>query len=224
MNEQQENNTELKQEILKTFLVQFAENQNHLQKLFMQFFIAITVVVAGYGYVAMGITPDSHILQLKDNSIYPVSYLIVAFIINQAVLVSLNSFVGCNAYNFRRDQGVVYKIRKKILDKEYSEFFDERSFNPYNKIMAFWDISKPFKTNKRDVYMPTFYVLFWQFIVCIQIIISGIFSAQMLFVVQCASWIKFLCIILVALFLFLSIFWRRYYFKKYENKVNKKQS
>ncbi|MFS4454830.1 hypothetical protein [Maribacter sp. 2304DJ31-5] len=176
---------ELKDELIKSFHEQFAQNQNHHQKLFFQILSVIVTVTVGYSYVyTMGgeiLTTDS------KPSIFLLSLaLIISTIVLGLSLVLLSNM----AYGFRRDQFVNNRIRKRaklIHNKDKSDDIFPKSYDPawgFNKKQK--DYSERLKRMsiqlritygvwiwilKRLSWMPNFHNSLFFMLVLIQIIL-----------------------------------------------------
>jgi len=98
----------LKDEILNSFHTQFAQNQNHHQKLFFQILSVIVTVMLGYSYVY------TNGGKLNENELHTSVVLISLVLIISTIVIGLSLILLSNmAYGFRRDQFVINKIRKK---------------------------------------------------------------------------------------------------------------
>lgn len=154
-----------KDSILITLHSQFAENQNHHQKIFIQFLIALLTLFGGYGYIYTHTNPNIPVTQTFIQNINCIEYysgntLIITSIIVIAILLLLNVILLNLGYSFRRDQFINKKIREKYLDpNEYENVFG-KLYNPGNK-------------PKYD-YLPDFYNIFFWFILGFQIFIFTI--------------------------------------------------
>lgn len=139
-------------------------------------------------------------------------HLLISYIITQIVLIVINSFSLSNAYSFRRDQKVVGKIRKIALGDMYDEIFGTTSFSAIGKKML-W----------KDIYIPTFYLIFWQFVWFIQVIVSIVLVIVIGSInnpfdgYNILGWI--FTVFLILFFFANSWFWRLHYYLKYLKKV-----
>src|SRR5574341_1641957 len=115
-------------EIVKSFHEQFAQNQNHHQKLFLQVLTVLLTVLVGFGYIYVRVNAESAELNVTIDSLY-------AFLALAMCLLSLGIALILNmALGFRRDQMVACNIRVKtgvmrIVDSEAEDFFPS-TFNP----------------------------------------------------------------------------------------------
>ncbi|MCR8561062.1 hypothetical protein KXD93_25620 [Mucilaginibacter sp. BJC16-A38] len=139
----------MRDDLLKSFNDQFATNQNHGQLLFIQFLSAILVVLIGYGYIYANTSPEAKIWvtmrdpkSTKDIVSYAVTHLFGALLISELILTLLATVVLNIGYSFRRDQLVIYKLRKATLGEEYKDMFGTMSFNPSGQ--NFWDFLPEF--------------------------------------------------------------------------------
>jgi len=141
---------ELDEKLLVSFNEQFATNQNHGQDIFIQFLSAILVVLIGYGYIYANTAQSADIWtvahddpkSLKDITSYALIDLFGAFIVSELILTLLATVVLNIGYSFRRDQLVIYKLRKKALGKRYQDTFGSASFDPRGQNL--WDFLPEF--------------------------------------------------------------------------------
>jgi len=97
-----------KEEILNSFHTQFAQNQNHHQKLFFQILSVIVTVMLGYSYVY------TNGGKLDENELHTSIVLLSLVLIMSTIVIGLSLILLSNmAYGFRRDQFVINKIREK---------------------------------------------------------------------------------------------------------------
>jgi len=152
-----------KNELLKSFHEQFAENQNHHQTVFTQFISAVFVVVVGYAIVYTNISSKADFFNvIRDGDLKIISYSIIhligSFFVAELILTLLCALVLNIGYGFRRDQNVNYKIRMRFMKKkEYEYIFGEKSFNPTNK--------------KLMSYLPGYNLIFVSFILLLHILL-----------------------------------------------------
>jgi len=127
---------ELKEQLINSFHEQFAQNQNHHQKLFFQILSVIVTVTVGYSYVyTMG-------GKLPNPELKPSIYLLSLALIISTIVLGLSLVLLCNmAYGFRRDQYVNNRIRKhaKLIHNEnFKDDIFPKSYDPawsFNKKM-----------------------------------------------------------------------------------------
>ena len=121
-------NMSLEEELQKNFAEQFATNQNNHQNLFTQILSLLLTVIIGYGYVYTG-GGKFNVKELYVNEfVLACTFLVCSLIIFFGLILVCDLALG-----FRRDQYVVYKIRKKnnLIDNQDPELsiFPE-SYNP----------------------------------------------------------------------------------------------
>lgn len=135
-------NEEIQKELLVSFNQQFAENHNHHQQSFIQVLSVLLTVIIGYGYVfTNGGKMDVSNLKVND-FLLEASFLIASLIINFGLLLIIN-----NAHAFRRDQFVVFKIRKKAsLINDKNAIFPP-NFDPSKSLNDKTELWKQFKKN-----------------------------------------------------------------------------
>ena len=98
MTKEEEIKKELTKEILKSFHSQFAENQNHQQKLFIHFFSTILIVAIPFGIVFINISDEANLWNVTRDinngniTSYAVSHLIASWMLIQVALITLSSF------------------------------------------------------------------------------------------------------------------------------------
>ena len=119
---------ELKEELIKSFHEQFAQNQNHHQKLFFQILSVIVTVAIGYSYVyTMG-------GEIPNSDLKPSVFLLSLALIISTIVLGLSLVLLSNmAYGFRRDQYVNNKIRKQaklIHNEDKSKDIFPKSYDP----------------------------------------------------------------------------------------------
>lgn len=99
---------EFKEELLNSFHTQFAQNENHHQKLFFQILSVIVTVMIGYTYVY------TNGGKLTESELQTSIVLLSLVLIISTIVIGLSLILLCNmAYGFRRDQFVINKIRIK---------------------------------------------------------------------------------------------------------------
>ncbi|NOT50038.1 MAG: hypothetical protein HOP10_02030 [Chitinophagaceae bacterium] len=140
-------------EVAKSFLVQFSQNTNHNQSLFIQFLASVIIVLIGYAFVYSNTSghssyrhsnttvisyPDSlRILppiearpfeSIKNENgdilTYGLIHLVIIYLFAQMVLIILGILNLHIGYSFRRDQVSVNKIRADYLgDEKHKKYF-----------------------------------------------------------------------------------------------------
>ncbi|MEO6613403.1 MAG: hypothetical protein ABIT05_09010 [Chitinophagaceae bacterium] len=149
--------------IQKSFVSQFAENQNHHQRLFIQFLSSVLVVIIAYAYVysntashsgmninkvtsADSIPAHKVIMNVKPEKFDSVKYengsiisysqfsLLSIYVFAQIVLLVLSIMILHMGYSYRRDQSVVNKVRRINLGMPtYEKIYGKRNFSGTNK-------------------------------------------------------------------------------------------
>jgi hypothetical protein len=136
--------------VYDVFLKQFAENQNHHQKLFIQFLSSVAIVIAAYAFVYTntigysGITVGSKLMKpelftsikTEDGSIlsYGLIHLVIIYLFAQIILFILLCIILHMGYSYRRDQVVIYRIQHKLLgEKDFEATFGKASYNGLQK-------------------------------------------------------------------------------------------
>lgn len=148
--------------IQKSFVTQFAENQNHHQRLFIQFLSSVLIVIIAYAYVysntasndginaykisstdstvkevVMNVKPEKFDSVKYDNGSilsYSQFSLLSIYVFSQIVLLVLSVMILHMGYSYRRDQSVVNRIRKINLGMStYQKIFGTRNFSGSGK-------------------------------------------------------------------------------------------
>ncbi|MET2984170.1 hypothetical protein [Aureibaculum conchae] len=183
---------ELKEELIKSFHEQFAENQNHHQKVFFQILSVIVTVAVGYSYVyTMG-------GKIPSSNLKPSIFLLSLALIISTIVLGLSLVLLSNmAYGFRRDQYVNNKIRKHArlihneneLDDIFPKTYDptysfKKKQKKYSKKLR--KMSKPIRLTygiwvwilKRLSWMPNFHnsLFFMLGLIQILLLVSYIFN------------------------------------------------
>ena len=211
-------NDRMKDELLKSFHEQFAQNQNHHQSVFIQFISVVFIVLVGYAIVYTNTSSSANLFNtLKDIEqrliSYAVFHLFGSYAVAQIILTLLCTLTMNIGYGFRRDQKVNFTIRKYFIsEKEYQSLFGTKSFNPINK--------------KIYDFLPEFNSIFVNTIIVIQ---------AFLFMSMIYAWTQFenfkldfsehpvtnsLTLVVLLLPLLLSFHLYRVYFNKYQEVVN----
>lgn len=98
----------MKDELLKSFHEQFADNQNHHQEIFLQVISVIVTAVIGFGYV---FTNGG---ELDENKINPSEHILSIALVLAKVLLTFGFAVLINmGLGYRRDQFVIARIRMR---------------------------------------------------------------------------------------------------------------
>jgi len=140
---------ELKEELIKSFHEQFAQNQNHHQKLFFQILSVIVTVAVGYSYVyTMG-------GEIPNSDLKPSIFLLSLALIISTIVLGLSLVLLSNmAYGFRRDQFVNNRIRKQaklIHNKDESNDIFPKSYDP---AWSFNKKQKEYSRKLRKMFFP----------------------------------------------------------------------
>ena len=181
-----------KEEILSSFNSQFAQNQNHHQKLFFQILSVIVTVMLGYSYVY------TNGGELNENELNVSIILLSLVLIISTIVIGLSLILLCNmAYGFRRDQYVINKIREKeglihnekIEDDYFPKHYDpswsfKKKISKYNKKIKKMNFLKKVTYGtwiwvlKRLSWMPNFHnsLYFMLFVIQILIFLSYVFN------------------------------------------------
>ncbi|WP_108801902.1 hypothetical protein [Aquimarina sp. Aq107] len=183
---------ELKEELIKSFHEQFAQNQNHHQKLFFQILSVIVTVTVGYSYAyTMG-------GEIPNTELKPSVFLLSLALIISTIVLGLSLVLLSNmAYGFRRDQYVNNRIRKyaKLIhnENETKDIFP-KSYDPawsFNKKQEDYSerlkrMALPIRLTyglwiwilKRLSWMPNFhnYLFFMLGLIQILLLVSYIFN------------------------------------------------
>jgi len=145
-------------EIVKSFHEQFAQNQNHHQKLFLQVLAVLLTVLVGFGYLYIRVGAKQNGINVTLETIY--AFLAMSmFLLSLAIALILNMSLG-----FRRDQLVACNIRVKIgvmkVDDKNTDSYFPSKFNPVGKTNFF-------------TWMPEFHQIFFVALILIKVILIG---------------------------------------------------
>ncbi|WP_136464827.1 hypothetical protein [Flagellimonas onchidii] len=143
---------ELKDELIKNFHEQFAQNQNHHQKLFFQILSVIVTVTVGYSYVyTMG-------GKLPNPDLKPSIFLLSLALIISTIVLGLSLVLLSNmAYGFRRDQFVNNRIREKANLIHNSNSKDDIFPKSYDPAWSFIRKNKAYKKRLKKLKFPLRY-------------------------------------------------------------------
>lgn len=205
-----------KQELVKSFHQQFAENQNNHQSTFIQLLSIILTVIVGFGLALLNFggtstDKDFHLTQFDFT---------IAFCIAEGILTLGFCLVVSYASGFRRDQFVNATIREKAgITEESSELLWQIFPNTYNPKTSF---QKKQNDKKKMLYlwwMPDFHIIFAVTFMLLQILliifyIFKVFIANLLFVNSNIDWSSLLIFVIGVIFLFLTALTLNKYFKK----------
>lgn len=152
MSPQEKENT--RDSIIKQVIEQFSEYDHHNQKLFVQFFSAVLVVLIGYAFV---FSNQQFLYSGAEKGNYTLMHLLSVYVVAQIILIFLSTLILNIGYSFRRDQLLLFNIRKSAFpENEYNDIFGTKSNNPLHKGLL------------RDSYLPTFNALFFRFVILVQ--------------------------------------------------------
>lgn len=207
---------EYRQELVKSFHQQFAENQNNHQSAFIQLLSIILTVIIGFGLALLnfgGTSTD------KDFKLELFEFT-TAFCIAEGILTLGFCLVISYAYGFRRDQFVNATIREKAGITEESTELQWQIFpNNYNPKTSFLK-----KQNEKEKllfiwWMPDFHVVFSIAFIFLQLILIVTYTlksyiANFLFVNSQIDWSSLLVFVIGAFFLFITALTLYRYFKK----------
>jgi hypothetical protein len=164
----QKHKNKIKESIKTQISEQFSEYDHHNQKLFIQFFSAVFIVLIGYGYVYAN-QQFLYFNSANAEGRYTIMHLLAVYVVAQIILIFLSTLILNIGYCFRRDQLGLLNIRKYFFSEdELKNLFDSRSNSPLNKGLL------------KDSYLPTFNALFFRFIIFIQtvLLVSFILEQQ----------------------------------------------
>lgn len=202
-------------ELLLSFHKQFAENQNHHQKLLISLVSAIGVVLVGYATAYINTTTQANLWEtIRDKDAHIISYsmmtLVFAYTFSQIILVLLGLMNLNIGYAFRRDQQVNKNIRIKFLANQYNKIFGENTFNPSNK--------------KINEYLPGFNYNFQICLISVQAILLqsllfAIYNSKSLSSLFSSFLGSVITTIILSVPVFGSLYFVYYFFKKYKRMI-----
>jgi len=185
---------------------QFADNQNHHQRVFVQFLVALITLFAGYGYIYIHIDTslaNSPLLISKsvESEYFAPEILLLVSTVVLAILSLLCGLLLIMGYGFRRDQFLNFKIRKKYLKNgEYEHVFG-KLYDPTNKGML--------------DFLPDFYTLFFVFILFFQLLVFSATFCKTVYLSQNDGCSSCLVLLLDAGFILFTVGLYCYYYMKY---------
>lgn len=190
-------------DIVKSFHEQFAENQNHHQKLFLQVLTILLSVLIGFGYLYVRIDSLKNELNITIETLY--WYLIVSmYLLSLAVAIISNMALG-----FRRDQLMASNIRilSNVMNSDNDDNFFFHKFNPQGKVGKFdW--------------MPEFHIIFlWSLILIKAILVSSVifFEGKVIRITVCnIDWKLTIMFAVVFISFALDFIVARYYWLKWK--------
>ena len=150
------------EDIVNSFHEQFAQNQNHHQKLFLQVLAVLLTVLVGFGYLYIRVDVESKEVKITSETIY-------VFMSLSFYLLSLSiALISNMALGFRRDQLVACNIRVKTgtMTLKSNDNYFIGDFNPVGK-------------HKYILWMPEFHIIFFFTLLLIKILLitSLLFSS-----------------------------------------------
>lgn len=202
-------------ELLLSFHKQFAENQNHHQKLLISLVSAIGVVLVGYATAYVNTTAQANLWEtIRDKDAHIITYsmmtLVFAYTFAQIILVLLGLMNLNIGYAFRRDQQVNKNIRTKFLTTQYSKIFGESTFNPSSK--------------KINEYLPGFNYNFQICLISVQAILMqslllAIYNSRSLSSLYSCALSSFVTTIILSVPVLASLYFVYYFYKKYKTMI-----
>ncbi|GEM_PF-2691103 len=166
---------ELRNTLEATFHQQFAINQNHHQDVLFKLLTILGAVILGYGYILHGYAPPTGNVDTDKAIQYTLSEAGVALAIAEVLLILGLALTSNMALNFRRDQLVNYKIRRrnKLID---SPIEADNIFLPtYNPLYTFAspDYKRTHGKNRKLRFvnwMPEFHKIFSRIFLLFQLL------------------------------------------------------
>lgn len=140
-------------ELELSFCNQFSENQNQHKNILIKLIGLLGAVVFGYGYILFGFSKNQF-----DNA-----DILMAWISMETLLLIGLNLIFDMGFAFRRDQLVVYRIRKKYGLIAQNENEDDNKVFPYlfNPLKKFKLINNKIKTRDFEPFLlPGFYNIF----------------------------------------------------------------
>ena len=219
---------EYRQELVKSFHQQFAENQNNHQSAFIQLLSIILTVIIGFGLALLnfgGTSTD------KDFKLELFEFT-TAFTIAEGILTLGFCLVVSYAYGFRRDQFVNATIREKAeITDESTKPLWQIFPKEYNPKTSFLEKQKQKKEKKFLVvsWMPDFHAIFALTFMTLQTIIMVLYimkccKTNLLFINTKVDWYSLFTFVFGAIFFLITAFTMQGYFKKVKNLYTKKTS
>ena len=137
-----EEKSKFAEQLALSFHEQFAQNQNHHQRMFVQVLAVLITVLVGFGYAYTGLQNGS---SDGDNAVNMEFDMLYASLMISMVLLSLAIALIVNmAYGFRRDQTTACRIRVKACamnawkDSDGPGIFFPTAYNPVEKTDRCW--------------------------------------------------------------------------------------
>lgn len=217
---------EYRQELVKSFHQQFAENQNNHQSAFIQLLSIILTVIIGFGLAFLNFGGTSTDIDFK----LELFEFTTAFTIAEGILTLGFCLVVSYAYGFRRDQFVNAIIREKAGITEDSTELSWKIFpTNYNPQTSFTKKQNEKKKLLFIWWMPDFHAIFaiafmfLQLIIMITYILKS-YIANLLFANSQIDWFSLFIFVFGVIFFLISIVTLNRYFKKLKNLYTQKTS
>ena len=137
-----EKNSKFAKQLALSFHEQFAQNQNHHQRMFVQVLAVLITVLVGFGYAYTSLQNGS---SNGSNAVNMEFDMLSASLMISMVLLSLAIALIVNmAYGFRRDQTTACRIRVKAgameawKDSNGPDIYFPTKYNPVGKTGCCW--------------------------------------------------------------------------------------
>ena len=188
--------TEMQKELELSFHRQFAENQNHHQNVLFKLLTVLAAVILGYGYILHGYSPQILHWCTDTESQYEIREIIFALIVSEIVLIIGLAAVSNMGFEFRRDQLVNFKIRRKhgliARNKDEDNIFPF-SFNPMHDFVVLEKNQVKVRGLRFVNWMPEFHKIFSITFFIFQLICSGAFvlKTQSDNFFSCREWLPY---------------------------------
>ena len=137
-----EEKSKFAEQLALSFHEQFAQNQNHHQRMFVQVLAVLITVLVGFGYAYTGLQNGSsdggNAVNMEFDMLYA-SLMISMVLLSLAIALIVNM-----AYGFRRDQTTACRIRVNAGammawdDSDDREIFFPAGYNPVEKTDRCW--------------------------------------------------------------------------------------
>ena len=160
-----------------SFHEQFAQNQNHHQRMFVQILAVLITVLAGFGYAYSNLqNGPSDSDKMHPDLLYP------SFLLSMVLFSFAIAWIASMAYGFRRDQATASRIRiiAGAMGKEgdSADFYFPLAYNPFRKSgnpRLFWI------PNWMSNWMPEYHKIFYFALIVVKIILVLIVINQAFF-------------------------------------------
>lgn len=149
------------------FYEQFSKNQSTNNDFLLRVLLVVGSVIAAYGYILLGIGSEKH----EDK------YVFLLLLVAQCLLSVYFKILYDEAYAFRRDQVVVYRILKKynlVINNHENNGDSNRPFYVnYNPLKHFHLENNKFRKKRKFHYfwMPAFHNTLSSAIIILQILL-----------------------------------------------------